>query len=49
MYSVKMGYTLGAGGVPGIAVVTLGARCICVDRAQRGRSVMAIGDFVSPA
>ena len=49
MYSVEMVCTLVAGGVPGIAVVTLGDQCLCVDRAQCGRSVMDIGAFLSPA
>ena len=42
-------FTLGASGVPVIAVGTVGARCICVDRFQHGRSVVAIGAFVSPS
>ena len=53
MSSVGMGCALGGaftirvGGVPGVAVGTLGARCLCVDRLQRNRSVVDIGAFVS--
>ena len=55
MSLVEMGCTLGgdfnigAGGVPGVAVGTLGDRCLFVDRVRRGRPFLAIGDFVSPA
>ena len=42
-------FTLGAGGVPGFAVGTLGDQFLFVDRLQRGRSVVTIGAFVSPA
>ena len=41
-------FTLGDGGVPGVAVGTLGDQCI-IDRVQQVRSVVAIGAFVSPA
>ena len=40
--------TLGDVSVPGVSVVTLGDRCLCVDRVRRGRSVMKIGLFVFP-
>ena len=40
---------LGAGGVPGVDVGTLGELCFLVGRVRRGRSVVAVGDFVSPA
>ena len=39
-------FTLESGGVPGFAVGTLGDRCLFVDRVQRGRSAVAIGDFI---
>ena len=41
-------FTLGAGGVPSFSVVTLGYRCLFVDRLLRGVSDVAIGSFVSP-
>ena len=53
--SVEMGCTLGcdctlgAIGVPGVAVLTLGARCFRVDRVRRGSLFEAVGSFVSPA
>ena len=34
---------------PCVAVGTLGARCLFIDRVWRGRSVVTIGTFVSPA
>ena len=55
MSLVEMGFplggafTLGAGGIPGVAVGTFGDKCLVVDRVQRGRSVVAIGVFVSPS
>ena len=54
MSSVETGCTLGgaftleAGGVPGVAVGSIGDQCIYVDRVRRGRSVMKIGLFVFP-
>ena len=53
--SVEMDCTLGCaftledGGVPDIAVGTLGARFLCVERVKCGRSVVAIDAFVSPS
>ena len=54
MSSVEMGFTLGgaftlgSGKKPGFSVGTFGSRCIFVDRVQRGRSAVAIGDFFFP-
>ena len=54
MSSVEMGCTLGSdftlwyGGVPGVAIGTLGDRCLCVKMVQRGSTVVDIYDFVSP-
>ena len=42
-------FTLRTGGIPGVAVGTFGDKCLVVDRVQRSRSVVAIGDFVSPS
>ena len=41
-------FNLGSGENPGFSVGTLGSQCLFVDRVQRGRSAVAIGDFVSP-